>query len=229
MPSIRGLALLIIMLVRTAALRSTVSRFMLTSLKAASSVSAASFEELGGGVSEILELFAEQGRENETETQLVRLVSKSGYDEWKSSVPEEKQLTFKEVGIDLSKWPGDGEVFPNIDNSMFALYDDSIAPSKISFQSLWPAVMKTKKKQQSNGVVDCGAKLQKLAQGSGLATIPAEAVTIQSKLSEGHFGVVYRASLQRRQQGQGRVEQQEKGESKGSHGPMRCVRAFSFS
>ena len=121
---------------------------MLTSLKAASSasVSAASFEELGGGVSEILELFAEQGQENETETQLVRLVSKSGYEEWKSSVPEEKQLTFKEVGIDLSKWPGGGKVFPNIDNSMFALYDDSVAPSKISFQSLWPAVMKTKKK-----------------------------------------------------------------------------------
>jgi leucyl aminopeptidase len=92
-------------------------------------------------------LFCLTRQNNLTETQSVHLVPKSDYDAWKSTVPQEKLEIFKEVGCDLSKWPG-AKCFPNFSddkNICVAMYDDSCAASKISFSALWPGILKNKK------------------------------------------------------------------------------------
>lgn len=140
------IAIFIMLVSRSAALRGASSRFILQALKS-SGVSAASWEDVGSGSAQVLDLFGEAGSENRTETQSVRLVPKSDYDAWKGSLSEDKLALWEEVGVDLSKWPG-ARTFSNFGGetkTCVALYDDACASSKIKFGDLFPGILKNKK------------------------------------------------------------------------------------
>jgi leucyl aminopeptidase len=112
-----------------------------------SSVSAASYASLGleKKLSSVEELFVES---EDNQTQRVNLVARSEYDVWKSEKLKSESIDlYKDIGIDLSKWPGARVVM--LEGSKFALFDDSCAPSKVNFAILFSSLLKEQKSPQT--------------------------------------------------------------------------------